>query len=453
MVAGLRARDRESIGIFFRTYYDKVYPICAAILGKGVDARDMTVDILVDFVENRVERLSSSNAMYAFLRQTAVRRSVRYRERLKKTSDLETESYPSEESTPEDKANINILMPLLKQCLGNLSPKAQMTLRLKYTKKISNEQIGEIVGGSKSYIGRLLKQGKKSLRRCIESKLRQQNAENRQGASWTDLPSSAVRAFVDIEQLFSMRAIHAHDGCDEPIRMAEALADIRDTRNMVWADAHLLLCANCRESLLYMNSTRIKGIRGDDRTAPNESNQIQLLKKLAVAALILMTLSIGYIKLVPHADTEDPGSSLVVKGHSDGFYAAVKRGPSSFILNPMDKLLEDDQIGLFYTMDRVGYLSVYNLDSSGKAVLLYPAGGRTSALMAVGQHTPINDGAIVGKGEGCEWLIAVFSNEPLWVDDISKVLISTTRSTTEDGCRLVPEIPGARTVHVLPVIR
>ncbi len=170
LVAGLRARDSKAIEAFWQDYFEELYPICAYILGDGPDALDTTVDLMVDFVDTRVQRLSKPEALYSYLRLMAVRRSIRFRDRRYKTVALDEANQEGSDSSPEEKVSAHLLMPILEKCLETLSPKAQKTLRLKYKKKISNEKIGRHLGGSKQYIGRLINSSLKALRLCIESK-------------------------------------------------------------------------------------------------------------------------------------------------------------------------------------------------------------------------------------------------------------------------------------------
>jgi DNA-directed RNA polymerase specialized sigma24 family protein len=100
IVAGLKIHDKKALEHFWRNYHDRIYSICVVILGKGPDALDMTVDILVDFMEKSVSSLSSPNAMFSFLRQMAVRRSIRYRDRRNKIACLETGVYFCTGATP-----------------------------------------------------------------------------------------------------------------------------------------------------------------------------------------------------------------------------------------------------------------------------------------------------------------------------------------------------------------
>jgi RNA polymerase sigma factor (sigma-70 family) len=454
MVAGLKVRDRESIGLFFKIYYNRVYAICASILSQEADARDMAMDILVDFVENRADHLASSKALYAFLRQAAVRRSLRYRERLNKMADMETELSLPNETTPEELANLNMLMPFLKECLGGLRPKVQMSLRLKYTRRISNEQIGKIVGGSKSYIGRLLKQGIKSLKRCIEFKIAQKNIGRGPHVSPFNAALPSVTSF-EIEQLLSMRLPLPSDTCEAALRMATVTTDISNPRNMTWAQSHLARCPSCRDYLLYTHAEEgNQGLGKREKRDERHRKTIRTtsMKSLAIAALALIALGIAYFGFVSRGEKTGSATSLTVKGPGDRFFAAVRRGGTEFTLHPGDKLKKNDQIGLFYTARESGYLAVFSKDDNGETVLLYPAGRKRSAPIKTGARIPLNDGAVVEAGDGCAWLIAVFSREALSTARIAESIASAKRTTAAEGCQLSPLLDDARTVRVLPVV-
>lgn len=66
----------------------------------------------------------------------------------------------------------SVLLPSLDECLDGLKPKAREVIRLKYGEDFANERIGGLVGGSKQYIGKLLRQSLAKLRECLERKRR-----------------------------------------------------------------------------------------------------------------------------------------------------------------------------------------------------------------------------------------------------------------------------------------
>jgi RNA polymerase sigma factor (sigma-70 family) len=169
LVQGLKARDPNAQAVFWKRYWDVAYPISAHILGVCPDAVDAAVDLLVDFMERRVHRLSAHQALFAYVRLAAVRRAIRYRNK-RNSSTLYDESSREDLdlNTPEDNAALSVLMPRLDECLKNIAPKAQETLRLKFVADLTNEHIGRLVGGSKQYIGRLIQKSLDVLKLCIE---------------------------------------------------------------------------------------------------------------------------------------------------------------------------------------------------------------------------------------------------------------------------------------------
>jgi RNA polymerase sigma factor (sigma-70 family) len=183
LASGLMARDDAVIEIFWRVYFEKLYPICAYILGDGPDALDATVDLMVDFIESHVDRLAKPESLYSYLRLMAVRRSLRLRDRRQKTIEFKEGDHAGVNSSMEEVVWAGQLMPLLDECLGSVTLKAQKALRLKYGNKISNEQIGRHIGGSKQYIGRLIRDALKALRLCIEHKGTNEDPAQSGGAS------------------------------------------------------------------------------------------------------------------------------------------------------------------------------------------------------------------------------------------------------------------------------
>ncbi len=175
LVHGLKVKDANAQEVFWKRYWSVVYPISAHILGPCPDAVDAAVDLLVDFMDNRVHRLSNPQALYAYLRLAAARRAIRYRNRQKKISlyDEGIQGAIDVCGTPETDAALFVLMPRLDDCLKGIGPKAQETLRLKFVVDLTNEHIGRLLGGSKQYIGRLIQKSLDALKICIERKTEQ----------------------------------------------------------------------------------------------------------------------------------------------------------------------------------------------------------------------------------------------------------------------------------------
>lgn len=171
LVEGLKKGDNESRLVFWQRYYEEVYPICARILKSPANATDVAVDLLSDFMNHYVHQLSDPGALHAYLRMMAIRRATTYRNRSAKSVSMAVELEDTNGANPEEIAHWLTLVPRLEGCLGALSPKARQALRLSFGHHQTHVEIGHEIGGSKQYIGRLIKQSLKALKRCMESPL------------------------------------------------------------------------------------------------------------------------------------------------------------------------------------------------------------------------------------------------------------------------------------------
>jgi hypothetical protein len=169
------------------------------------------------------------------------------------------------------------------------------------------------------------------------------------------------------------------------------------------------------------------------------------------AAVLLVVLAMVFMFMPGLAEPSDPEADLTVKGEGDAFFIAVQRGPSRFAARPGDRLLEGDQLGLFYSASVPGYLAVFDVDEQGDTTLLYPAGSQHSEKVAAGSRVPLADGGIVREGTGCEWVVAVFSSQVLKTRELEKTIRRSTKSRA--GCKLDVSIPQARTIRIFSVLR
>lgn len=166
----LRAGDRRAQEQFWRLHWDRTYATCARVLGYGADATDVATDVLHDFLYRHVHHVVEARAVRTYLGLAATRRALRRRERAGRHVELEAEQLPDEGARAPDRAAWTaLLLPRLGACLEGLTPKAQQVLKLRFGGELTNERIGELVGGSKQYIGRLIKESAERLRACLEA--------------------------------------------------------------------------------------------------------------------------------------------------------------------------------------------------------------------------------------------------------------------------------------------
>jgi len=141
------------------------------VLGNPPDASAVAVEVLSDFLMNEVHLVNNPRAIFSYLRIMTARRALKLREKMNPYTPIESMEIGEDTRDPEELAHLVSLMPHLDTCLGKLTPKAQKVLRLKYHRGMPHERIGELVGGSKQYIGRLVTKSIALLRECMTKAL------------------------------------------------------------------------------------------------------------------------------------------------------------------------------------------------------------------------------------------------------------------------------------------
>lgn len=169
-IPALKQGSTDAQNAFWRAHHGDVHAICCGVLGRGADAEEVADGVLSDFLFKYVHRLETPAAARSYLRLMAVRRSIRRRERRDRQSGSEPDVLADQARlTAEERANYALLLPRLGHCMEELTPKAQEVLRLRFRSELTNQKIGGLVGGSKQYIGRLIKRSLEILRGCLES--------------------------------------------------------------------------------------------------------------------------------------------------------------------------------------------------------------------------------------------------------------------------------------------
>ena len=169
LVKSLQTQDETARKNFWNVAFEPVLAVCARVVGPGPLSVDITTDLLNDFMFRYVENIGNPHGAWSYLKLMAVRRSVRERQRMQKNEQLEEQRMTLTSNNDVDEG-VLVLLPGLNDCISALTPKAQSTIRLKYRQELSNEEIGSMVGGSKQYIGRLIKQSLALLRDCLQQK-------------------------------------------------------------------------------------------------------------------------------------------------------------------------------------------------------------------------------------------------------------------------------------------
>jgi hypothetical protein len=236
----------------------------------------------------------------------------------------------------------------------------------------------------------------------------------------------------DIERRLSSYYARFDQGCGDTVALARYAADDLTAAERREFEIHLGLCSDCRADLEVFTS--VEEIWDAGEPAPEgiidrllgfwTLPRLALAASAAVLALILV--------LVPLGPPEEE-RILVPKGTWQ-LHVAAERSGHTFRVVDGSVLQTGDQLGFFYTAERPGYLMILYADEEGEIIRLYPALKPHSAAAAEGKNIRIPDGAELSPGEGCEWVVGLFSDRPLTGDSAREAI---GRMLGErKGCRL-----------------
>lgn len=175
----LKEGDPTAQREFWRQQHEIIFRICEKVLRDPAEAADVADEVLVEFLFRWVHRVETGGALVHYLKLMAVRRALRRKKRRGLwLADDPTEAAIDESARDEDRALAKLIFPRIEGCLPQLTSKARQALRLRFAVELTNEAIGDLIGGSKQYIGRLLTQSLEVLRRCVESRAGQEASAN-----------------------------------------------------------------------------------------------------------------------------------------------------------------------------------------------------------------------------------------------------------------------------------
>lgn len=164
----LQTGDTTAQARFWTEERPGVYGLCARVLGEGAVAEEIADEVLVDFLFGCIQRLTHHDAVGPYLRLMATRRSLRAKTRLARRADGDPDRQRSNERSPEAASELQATLLVLERCLEHLTPKAKAVINLRFIGDLTQEQIGRVVGGSKQYIGRVIKESLRTLRACLD---------------------------------------------------------------------------------------------------------------------------------------------------------------------------------------------------------------------------------------------------------------------------------------------
>jgi hypothetical protein len=165
----------------------------------------------------------------------------------------------------------------------------------------------------------------------------------------------------------------------------------------------------------------------------------RLLAVASAAAVALLLL------LVPFGGRDTEEDRLHPKGAWQ-LMAAGERGGNSFRVVDGTTLQVGDRLGFFYTADKDGFLMVGYVDARGEFVRLYPALQEGGAAARAGKDLRLSDGALIIPGQGCEWILGLFSERP--IPEPQARLAVRRMWEHRRGCRLDNDAAGLPGVQI-----
>ena len=363
-------------------------------------------------------------------------------------------------------------------CMYGHSDADWETLRYWCIRELSNKDVSNLVALPPRKAGKKMKKAAQKLRQCISRHWRDKHpllpemqidddmlkwfftfSKSEQDALFSLIENTNNFDMMSDEDyfqtLFTFKLNHSKETCSHTDRTLELLRGVIHGETAFYAKQHIVVCESCRKLALSLPGVTILPDAAVESTANTQKPRRTWPKSFAIAATVLVSLGLGYFLRYKTAiePTESTRETMSPKSSADRLFVVAKRGESEFRLNPLNGLKRNDSIGLFYSAEEPGYLMILNIDNSGQVAPLYPIGSQTSGRMDSGIHVPLPVEGTVEEGDGCEWIVAVFSDTPLEIEDVAAQLKRSERSSVENKCRLEPDIRRTRTVRVLSVTR
>jgi RNA polymerase sigma factor (sigma-70 family) len=173
LLAKLQARNKKAQRQLRKDLFPKVIASCRFILKDEIWAEECAEDIWMDFLYKFVDRVKHEHALPSYLRMLTVRRCIRLRNWQRR--HIEIDQAPIDQASAEEEVVSQIdqerLLAQLEECLKQLSSRVRSVIRLRYYNNLKYDNIGQALGTSPQYAGRVVSKGLESLRQCLEQNL------------------------------------------------------------------------------------------------------------------------------------------------------------------------------------------------------------------------------------------------------------------------------------------
>lgn len=168
MLDRLKAREPDAQKQLSRDLYPLVLKLCRREL-RGDLAEHVASDVWTDFLFSEVDHVRAQEAIPTYLRMMTVRRCrrmQRWQDRHLAPSGAEPVHGSEDEAV--ERLDDDRRIAKLTGCLERLTPRVRGVLRMRFHHGLTQQSIGESLGVTKQYAGRLVAAGLDSLRTCLE---------------------------------------------------------------------------------------------------------------------------------------------------------------------------------------------------------------------------------------------------------------------------------------------
>lgn len=171
LLAELKERKVSAQAQVYRALRVSTVAVSSQLGLPPVDADAMAADLFIDFFYRFVDEIRIPQAIPAYVKIMAVRRTQRLLRRNERVvAEESVEASDDSSATPEEHALRQTSVQLLSECLKHLTPKARTVLKLQYGHDMSFSEAGAHLGVSKQAVGKMALKSVETLRRCIEAK-------------------------------------------------------------------------------------------------------------------------------------------------------------------------------------------------------------------------------------------------------------------------------------------
>lgn len=172
MIAGLKARDEDSVAAFLQEYWARAYRVAYHLTGDPGTAEDVAQETFVAVLKN-ISSLKESDSFRAWffkILDNTAKKHHRTAARRAKHEEA-SEQYPREFGDPGQEAVEHERNALIRSQLGFLSPKLRQSLVLRYFEGLSLEEVALALDIPRKTVSSRIRLGLESLRERLEPRL------------------------------------------------------------------------------------------------------------------------------------------------------------------------------------------------------------------------------------------------------------------------------------------